>query len=442
MSLAKVAIVGRANVGKSTLVNRFLGERVAIEHPTPGVTRDRRVYKTTWNGVDFELVDTGGYEPDAEGLEAKVRAQAKRAIVEADLVLFVVDVETGITTDDLVVAKDLQRATVPVLVVGNKVDDAHREGDLHELYGLGLGEPMGVSAVHGRGSGDLMDRVVDLIRDLPTGPKERDDSIKVAIVGRPNVGKSSMFNRLVGSDRSVVHDMPGTTRDAIDTRIEHEGQAYTFIDTAGWRRKIPRYGPEMFAISRLHDAVDRADVVLLVIDSDEGTTDQDQRIASKVTEAGRACLLVLNKWDLIDTEHPDAPVEHVRDQLRFIPWASLVRTSALTGRGIHRIWDAINEAHAAWSTRIPTGELNSWLRDGLEGVPLGNTVQGRPIRIRYATQADSQPPTFTFFTNGDVTTSGRRGIENRLRKAFGFEGTPVKLIMRRKQREPLSKPSG
>lgn len=435
MSLPRVAVVGRANVGKSTLINRFLGRREAIEHPTPGVTRDRRVYETTWNGLDFEVVDTGGYEPNAEGLEAKVRSQAQRALADADLILFVLDAETGVTEDDLVVAKDLYKAKVPVLVVANKIDDQMRETEIHELYSLGLGEPIPVSALHGRRSGDLMDQIVAVLKELPPATREPDTSIKVAIVGRPNVGKSSLFNRLVGSERSVVHDMPGTTRDAIDTRVDHDGERYTFIDTAGWRRHVPRYGPEAFAISRLHEAVERADVVVLVIDADEGTTDQDQRIAAKVTEAGRACLIVLNKWDLIDTERPDEPVEHVRDQLRFIPWASLVRTSALTGRGAHRLWDAIDACYDAWSTRIPTGELNSWIAEGLEGVPLGTTFRGRPVRVRYATQVRAQPPTFALFTTGDVTASGLRGIENRLRKRFGFDGTPIRIQIRRRQRE-------
>jgi GTP-binding protein len=434
VSLPRVAVVGRANVGKSTLVNRILGRREAIEHPAPGVTRDRRVYDTNWSGVHFQIVDTGGYEPRGEGLNAKVRAQAQRAAGDADLILFVVDAETGVTEDDLVVARELQRGKVPVVVVGNKIDDALRELDLHELHALGLGDPVGVSALHGRGSGDLLDQVVAAIRELPRIP-ERIESRRVAIVGRPNVGKSSLFNKLVGEERSVVHDMPGTTRDPIDTLITREDRSYTFIDTAGWRRHAEHRGPEYFALARLYDAVDLAEIVVHVIDADEGTTDQDQRIAAKVVEAGRACILVLNKWDLIDTEEPEEPVEHLRDQLRFIPWASLVRTSALTGRGIHRVWDAIDAAYEAWTTRVPTGELNAWLRDGLEGVPLGTTSRGTPVRIRYGTQARTSPPTFVFSSNGIATTSGIRGIENRLRARFGFDGTPIRVVVKRRTRE-------
>jgi GTPase len=434
MSLPRVAVVGRANVGKSTLVNRILGRRAAIEHPTPGVTRDRRVYTAEWAGSTFDLIDTGGYEPRAEGLNEKVRAQARRAIADADLVMFVVDAETGVTEDDMVVARELKRSGVPVLLVGNKIDDADAEIALHELHALGLGDPVGVSALHGRGSGDLLDVIVNRIRQLPA-IREQIESRRIAIVGRPNVGKSSLFNKLVGEERSVVHDMPGTTRDPIDTFVTREDQAYTFVDTAGWRRHSDRRGPELFALARLYESIDEAEVVVHVVDADEGTTDQDQRIAAKVVEAGKACILVLNKWDLINTEQPDVPVEHARDQLRFIPWASLIRTSALTGRGVHRVWDAIDAAYEAWMQRIPTGELNAWLRDGLEGVPLGNTIRGTPIRIRYGTQAGVGPPTFVFSANGVATTSGVRGIENRLRAAFGFEGTPVKVIVKRRTRE-------
>lgn len=428
----EVAIVGRANVGKSTLINRLLGRREAIEHPQPGVTRDRRGYDLEWNGMPFRVVDTGGWEPQAEGLHAKVRAQAERAMELADLIIMVVDAETGATEDDIAVARGLKRSSVPVLLVANKADDAERERDIHPLVRLGLGEPIPVSALHGRRSGDLLDRIVTYLRTLDLSGEDRDDSIPVAIVGRPNVGKSSMFNRLVGEERSVVHDMPGTTRDTVDTIIEHEGVRYRFIDTAGWRRHADRRGPEYFALARLYDAIDRAAVVLHVIDASEGTTDQDQRIASKVSENGRACLLVLNKWDLIDTDRPDDPVKHVRDQLRFLPWASLVRTSALTGRGMAKLAPQILSAYEAWGRRVPTSELNAWLRDALEGVPLGNTVRGRPIRIRYVTQSHAEPPTFVFFGTGAVTTSGVRALENRLRATFDLEGTPIRIIIRKR----------
>ncbi|MFP5225639.1 MAG: ribosome biogenesis GTPase Der [Actinomycetota bacterium] len=428
----EVAIVGRANVGKSTLVNRLIGRREAIEHPQPGVTRDRRGYEVEWNGLAFRIVDTGGWEPRAEGLNAKVRAQAQRAIELADLIVMVVDAETGITDDDLAVAKGLRRSAVPVMLVANKSDDAERETQIHGLVRLGLGEPIPVSALHGRRSGDLLDRIVARLKTIEISDEEPDDSIPVAIVGRPNVGKSSLFNRLVGEDRSVVHDMPGTTRDTVDTIIEHAGVRYRFIDTAGWRRHPDRRGPEYFALARLYSAIDRAAVVLHVIDADEGTTDQDQRIAAKINENGRACILVLNKWDLIEGDEADGPERHVRDQLRFVPWASLVRTSALSGRGIAKLAPKILEAHDAWQRRIPTNELNAWLRDALEGVPLGNTVKGRPIRIRYATQSGAEPPTFVFFGNGKVSASGERALENRLRRKFDLEGTPIRIVVRKR----------
>lgn len=430
--LPVVAVVGRANVGKSTLVNRFVGRRAAIEAPQPGITRDRHGFDVDWNGVAFHVVDTGGYEPHGVGLDAKVRAQAEYAARTADLTVLVVDVATGITTDDLEVVRGLRRTDTPILLVANKVDSAGDELNLHDLHALGLGDPVPVSALHGRSSGDLLDEIVNRLRDLPPKDRVTDDAIPVAIVGRPNVGKSSLFNRLVGEERSIVHDEPGTTRDAVDTVVEVDGRTYRFIDTAGWRRHADARGPERFALSRLFDAIDRAAVVLQIIDASEGTTDQDQRVSARISEGGRACVLVLNKWDLIDD--PDEPVAHARDQLRFLPWASLVRTSALTGRGATKLLPMIDAAYAAWQRRVTTGELNAWLRDGLEGVPLGTTERGRPIRIRYATQAAAGPPTFIFFGNGRVTTSGMRALENRLRAEFPLEGTPIKVVVRRKQR--------
>lgn len=429
---AEVAVVGRANVGKSTLINRLLGRRAAIEHPEPGITRDRRGYDVEWSGMSFRIVDTGGWEPNAEGLHKKVRAQALRATELADLIVMVVDAEVGVTEDDLQVARDLRRRDTPVILVANKADDVERETMIHEFVRLGLGPAVPVSALHGRRSGDLLDRILDKIRLVDLSGEREADGIPIAIVGRPNVGKSSLFNKLVGEERSIVHDMPGTTRDTVDTLVEHDGVRYRFIDTAGWRRHPNRRGPEHFALARLFDAVDLASIVIHVIDAEEGTTDQDQRIAAKVEEAGRACVLVLNKWDLVDPTRAEEPVDHVRDQLRFISWASLARTSALTGRGIGKLAPHILNAQAAWQRRIPTAELNAWLRDALEGVPLGTTIRGRPIRIRYVTQQRTEPPTFIFFGTGDVTTSGVRALENRLRASFDFEGTPIRIIIRKR----------
>jgi GTP-binding protein len=434
-----VAVVGRANVGKSTLVNRLLRRRAAIEHPEPGVTRDRQGYEVQWNGESFTIVDTGGWEPRAKGLTAKVRAQAERAAAEADVILFVVDAETGATTDDLAVARGLRRATVPVILVANKVDSAAGESDATELARMGFGEPVPVSALHGRGSGDLLDIVVEHLRAADS-PRARatgdDDTLSIAIVGRPNVGKSSLFNRLVGDDRSIVHDLPGTTRDTVDTVLEHEGKRYRFIDTAGMRRRAKEAkGPEYFGLVRSMRAIEEADVALLVVDAQEGPAEQDQKIARIVADAGNAAIVVLNKWDRVDTDDVYDVAADVADVLRFVWWAPLIRTAALTGRGINKILPAVETARASWETRVPTSALNSWLRETIGELPLGSTARARPTRVRYVTQVGARPPHFVFFTSGEVTASGLRALERRLRDRFGFEGTPLRLTVRRKQRD-------
>jgi len=428
---ALVAVVGRANVGKSTLVNRLVGRRAAIEHPEPGVTRDRQAYEVEWTGRRFGLVDTGGWEPRAKGLAAKVLAQAERAAHEADLILMVVDAQTGAVEDDLVVARKLRRADVPVLLVANKVDSAAHEAELGALERLGLGPALPVSASHGRGSGDLLDVIIANIPEpsgeAAIGPEE----LAIAIVGRPNVGKSSLFNRLVGADRSIVHDMPGTTRDTVDVVATMGDRVYRFIDTAGMRRRAKgAQGPEYYGLVRSLRAIDAAHVVVHLIDANEGPTDQDQRIAKRIVEAGRAGIVVVNKWDLVPGEAADDVAAWVRDQMRFISWSSLIRTSALTGRGVKRILPAIEGAHASWEQRVPTAALNTWLRETLEHVPLGQTRRARPTKIRYVTQSGVRPPTFVFFASGQVTASGLRGLENRLRARFGFEGTPLRLHVR------------
>lgn len=425
-----VAMVGRANVGKSTLVNRLVGKREAIEHPTPGVTRDRRGYEVAWQGRRFLLVDTGGWEPRARGLTAKIKAQADRAASEADLILLVLDAEVGVTDDDLAVAKGLRRASERVIVVANKVDNTARDPDVAVAARLGFGAALGVSALHGRGSGDLLDAIIERLPDVTVidGPS----AIPVAIVGRPNVGKSSLFNRLVGEERSIVHDLPGTTRDSVDTVVQEGDEYYRFIDTAGMRRRGARdaEGPEYYGLVRAMRSIDRADVVLQVVDVEEGATEQDQKIARRISEAGCAAVLVLNKWDRIPAEEAERVIENTRGTLRFIPWAHIVRTSALTGRGMKKILPAIELARASWERRIPTAQLNVWLRDAMEGVPLGATQRARPTRVKYVTQARSRPPTFVFRTSGRVTPSGQRALENRLRATFGFDGTPIRIVIR------------
>jgi GTPase len=431
-----VAVVGRANVGKSTLVNRFLGRRAAIEHPEPGVTRDRQGYEVEWDGVAFTVIDTGGWEPRARGLAAKVLAQAERAAREADLIIMVVDVQTGITEDDLVVARRLRRAELPVMVVANKVDSATRERDIAAFERLGLGSPFPVSALHGRGSGDALDAIVEQLRALPLEESSPSAETSVAIVGRPNVGKSSLFNRLVGEERSIVHETPGTTRDAVDTVAEIKDHRYRFIDTAGMRRRAKESsGPEYFGLVRSLRAIDSADVALHVIDSSEGATEQDQKIAHRVAEAGRAAVVVLNKWDLVDAEMAERVAADALDELRFVSWAPIIRTSAQTKRGIGKLIPAIESVRDSWEKRVPTAELNAWLRDAIDRIPLGSTTRARPTRIRYVTQTGVRPPTFVLFTNGRITDSALRALERRLRERFGFQGTPIRLIVRAQKRQ-------
>jgi len=432
-----VAVVGRANVGKSTLVNRLLGRREAIEHPEPGVTRDRRAYEAEWDGVRFSIVDTGGWEPRAKGLTAKVVEQAARAVREAQMILFVVDAETGATNDDLAVARSLRKAEVPVVVVANKVDSAAREREIGGFQRLGLGEAVPISALHGRAAGDLLDIVVAHAKGLQGEPGGRAE-VAVAIAGRPNVGKSSLFNRLVGDERSIVHDVPGTTRDTVDTIAEIGGTRYRFVDTAGMRRRArDAKGPEYYGLVRSLRAIDEADVVLIVIDANEGTAEQDQKIAARVAESGRAAVVVLNKWDLVDADRADAIADDTREMLRFIPWAPIVRTSALTKRGVAKIAPALDKALASWRKRVPTAALNAWLRDATELVPLGSTVRARPTRIRYLTQAGTRPPTFVLFASGSITAPSLRALERRLRERFGFEGTPLRLNVRKSGRRAV-----
>jgi GTP-binding protein len=435
--LPTVAVVGRANVGKSTLVNRLLGRREAIEHPEPGVTRDPRAYPLEWGGLTFAVVDTGGWEPRARGLAAKVVAQAERAAGEADLVLLVVDVTTGVTADDLAVARALRRARAPVVVVANKVDSAAAEPEVGVFERLGLGPALPVSALHGRGAGDLLDVVAAHLRDAagrraPSDAAQSEgaaEEVRVAIVGRPNVGKSSLFNRLVGDERAIVDERPGTTRDAIDTVVTLGERRFRFVDTAGMRRRARQAaGPDYYGLVRSLRALDEAEVALLVIDAAEGPTEQDARIAERIARSGRAAVIVLNKWDLLDAEGRERVASQVAGRLRFVPWAEVVRTSARTGRGVGRVLPAVERARASWEQRVPTADLNAWLREVADRIPLG--AGPRPTKIRYATQARARPPEVVLFTTGPVAPAALRALERRLRERFGFEGTPVRLVVR------------
>ena len=427
MTLPVVAIVGRPNVGKSTLVNRIVGRREAIVEEQPGVTRDRKELETDWRGRRFMIVDTGGWMAGGDGLDAKVSEQAERAIKGADVVLFVADATVGITEEDDHVAAILRRAKRPVVVVVNKVDSEHRETDAWDFARLGLGEPMPVSALHGRQVGDLLDEV--FARLPPPGPDELPPETSkvpsIAVVGRPNVGKSTLFNRLIGDDRSVVHDQPGTTRDSIDTIVETPDGPLRFIDTAGMRRKSKIVeGTEYYSLVRALQTVDRADAAMLVIDASQGVTHQDQRLAERIDAAGSPCLIVLNKIDLLDADARAELAEEVEDRLAFLGYAPVLKISALSGKGVHRMLPAIQEAIEAYHRRVPTRELN-------EVIQAAQSAQPAPgARILYATQGATDPPTFTLFTNRSLPAPYLRYLERRIREHFGFGPTPLKLRVR------------
>jgi GTP-binding protein len=440
--LPVVAVVGRPNVGKSTLVNRFVGRRAAIVEERPGVTRDRRELTAEWIGRAFRVIDTGGWLAEGEAgltgeeaeLAAKVSSQAAEAVRVADLVLFVVDVTTGITEEDAQVARLLKQSKTPVIVVVNKVDDDRRELDIWEFQQLGLGEPHPLSAMHGRLSGELLDAVVAALPepddDEPVADDEDDGIFSVAIVGRPNVGKSTLFNRLVGEDRSVVHDLPGTTRDAIDTVIETEDGPLRFVDTAGLRRKSRIEEPtEYYSLVRALEAIDRADAALLVIDASEGVTNQDQRLAERVDAAGTAVVIICNKWDLVETEDREKVRRQVADMLGFLAYAPMIPISALSGKRVHQFLPALREAEEAYHQRIPTAALNRVLRDAQNAHPPPVVKKHRP-RILYATQGAADPPTFTLFTTRPLSEQYLRYLERKLRESFDLGPTPVKLRCR------------
>lgn len=435
-----VAIVGRPNVGKSTLVNRIAQTADAIVHQSRGVTRDRSYHEADWNGRSFTLVDTGGIEPlkSEDVFSASIRDQALAACEEAAVILFVVDGTTGVTEEDESVARMLKRVKAPVFLLVNKLDNPDREGDnLWEFYSLGVGEPIAISALHGHGTGDLLDEVVALFPeedDLTAEPSDP-NSLSVAIIGRPNAGKSSLFNKIIGSDRSIVSDIAGTTRDAIDTIVERDGRRYCMVDTAGIRKKSTVYeNIEYYSMVRGLRAIDRADVALLVVDSTTGMTEQDQKVANLAIERGCALVILLNKWDLLkDDREREQVMETVDRRLTLAPWASVLRISALTGRSVEKIWALIDAAAAARASKVSTSRLNQMLTEMRE---FGHTVVDgkRRLRMHYVTQTGTKPPTFTFFVNHTdmVNDTYRRYIENRMRAAFDFKGTPICLRFRKK----------
>jgi GTP-binding protein len=426
-----VVVAGRPNVGKSTLVNRIVGRRAAVVESEPGVTRDRKALDAEWNGVGFTLIDTGGWLGRGDELTIKVSGQSERALADADVVLMVTDVMVGATDEDLEIARLVKRLGPPVLLVANKVDDTNREAGAWDLISLGLGDPWPISALHGRGTGDLLDEVVRLLPAADTGDADVDDSARgidiprVALVGRPNAGKSTLFNRLVGEERSIVHDLPGTTRDAVDTVIETPEGKFCFVDTAGMRRPARTdYGTEHHSVLRALDALDGADIALLVIDATVGATHQDQRLAERVGVAGCPSVVVLNKWDLVATEDREDVLAGVGDRLAFLGEAPVLRISAKSGRNVHKVLPAVHEAVAAYHTRIPTGALNRALRDLQAKHPAPRS------RIRYGVQGAADPPTFTLFATARMSADYLRYVEHQIRERFDLGPTPIKLRVR------------
>ncbi len=429
-ALPTVAVVGRPNVGKSTLVNRILGRRAAVVQDTPGVTRDRVSYQALWSGREFLVTDTGGWEPKATGRALRIAEQAERAMKTSDVVILVVDTTVGPTETDLAAARVLRRSDRPVLLIANKVDDERTEPGVGELWSLGLGEPIPVSALHGRGSGDLLDLILEA---LPQAPRERDEVAgprRVALVGRPNVGKSSLLNRLVGEERAVVDSVAGTTVDPVDSLVKLGGQEWQFVDTAGLRRRVAHAsGTEYYASLRTEAAIDAAEVALVLIDASEPITEQDQRVIGAVVESGRALVLAMNKWDAVDEDRRYDLEREVDRELARVTWATRVNLSALTGRGVNRIAPALESALASWEKRVPTATLNQWLRTTVDRTP-PPPRGGKAPKIRYATQADIRPPRFLIFSTGFLEAGYRRFLERKLREDFGFEGSPIEVSVR------------
>lgn len=436
-----VAIVGRPNVGKSTLFNIFANSRISIVEDTPGVTRDRLYADTEWLDNEFMMVDTGGIEiMNTDKIAVSIRQQAQIAIAEADVILFVCDARAGITHEDAEVAKMLRQSKKPIVLAINKADSPKQEMEIFEFYNLGIGEPIPVSAANHLGLGDLLDAVVEKFPETSAyGEDGNEDEIKVALIGRPNVGKSSIFNTLVGEERSIVSDVAGTTRDAIDTPVIREGQKFLFIDTAGMRRKARIDEPiEKYSIIRSLRAVDRSDVVLMVIDAIDGVTEQDKKIAGYAHEAGKGIVLVVNKWDLYDKDNTSTLryTENLRRELVFMQYAPVVFVSAMTKQRIHRLPEVIHYVAEQNAMRISTSVLNQVVEDAIAINP-PPTEKGQRLKILYATQVKIKPPTFVIFVNEPeiMHFSYQRYLENKLREAFGFEGTPLQMIIRPKNEE-------
>jgi GTP-binding protein len=430
-ALPVLAIVGRPNVGKSALVNRIIGRREAVVEDTPGVTRDRVNYRAEWNNRHFTIVDTGGWEPDAKGIDASVAAQAEIAIDLADAVLFVVDATVGPTSTDEHVVRMLRATKKPVILVANKVDDIHQESDAASLWSLGLGQPWPASAVHGRGVADLLDKVLLVLPEVSTVAKEEvGGPRRVAILGRPNVGKSSLLNKTAGEERVVVNDMAGTTRDPVDEQIELGGKFWRFVDTAGIRRRVAlAQGADFYATLRTSAALEKAEVAVVIFDVSQPLSVQDLKIVDLVLESGRALVLAFNKWDLLDDERRDLLEREIDKDLSHVAWAPRVNISAKTGRHMEKLVPALELALESWDTRIPTGKFNALLAELTQEHP-HPLRGGKQPRILFGTQASSRPPTFVLFTTGFLDPQYRRFITRRLREIFGFDGSPIQVNMR------------
>ncbi len=427
-----VAIIGRQNVGKSTLLNRVAGKPIAIVEDLPGTTRDRIMVAVSWQGTEFNMVDTGGLEPKPQSTVARgVNEQINMAIAEADAIIFLVDVRDGVTPFDLEIADMLRRAGKPVVLAANKADNARLGTEAVEFYELGLGEPQVISAYHGRGTAELLDRIITLL-PVPAPVESVPEVMKVAIVGRPNVGKSMLLNALLGEERAIVDDIPGTTRDAIDTLLDFEGQSVLLIDTAGIRRRGRLgVGVERYSVMRALRAVDRADVTLLVVDGTEPLTAQDMHIAGYVQQAFKGVVLIVNKWDLVEYKDKTEWNKHIRRQLRFMPYAPVLYTSAKLGEGIDAIMPQVSRVYQERLKRLPTAVVNGVVQQAVAAHSPPRTGK-RQLKILYATQAEVNPPTFVFFVNEAklMHFSYQRYLENRLRQAFGFAGTPLRLVLK------------